>query len=222
MKKYFIITVIIFSVHFLSAQKHSIGITAGGTLSNMRSKVDGRSVTIDSKFGFTAGIIADIELATNLSFQPQLNFTQKGSKEKDEFNGDKETLTLNLNYLELPLNIIYKIPTGRNQFFIGGGPSISMGTGGKFIYKSSAHPEENDKNDVNFGNNEEEDDFKSFDGGINITGGVYINKKFMVALNYYQGFSNLFIKPVENESLRNRYFGLRFGFLLHSKPSPGK
>lgn len=222
MKKYLLVAAFVLTISILQAQSNSIGITAGSTVANMRSKVDGESVTIDSKIGFSAGIVADLSFAKNLRFQPMLNFTQKGAKEKTAFDGDKETISMTLNYLELPLNILYKLPSGKNSIFIGGGPSLSMGIGGKGKYTSSAYPEDNTKSTIKFGSNEDEDDFKAFDAGVNVTGGVYLKGGFMVAFNYYHGLSNLFINPSGNESLRNRYFGLRIGYMLSSKTAVTK
>jgi Outer membrane protein beta-barrel domain len=220
MKKYFFITALLIPVQFLCAQKNKVGITAGATLANMKSVFVGEPEKSGSKIGFTAGIMADIEMEKNLSFQPMLNFTQKGFKETNNSNGNKQSAVLNLNYLELPLNIIYTVPANKHRFFIGGGPSLSMGLSGKLKYKSSAFPDENEDISVKFGSNEEEDDFKSFDGGINVTTGIYLNNTVLIALNYYHGLSNLLINGNSDNSFRNRFFGLRIGYVLKTKASP--
>jgi outer membrane immunogenic protein len=116
---------ILLTAFSLSAQT-TIGFTAGASFANVTVKSGFISASPKSKTGITAGIIINAPLGSNFSFQPAVNFLQKGYKVKDETG----TETVNFYYLEVPLNFVYS--TKKNEgFFIGAGPSISYGISGK-------------------------------------------------------------------------------------------
>src|ERR1700749_3203431 len=87
----------------------------------------------DSRTGFQLGIILEIPLGhTGLFFQPALTYITKGRK-YDKNNDSLTTLatdtiynkqTLNVQYIEVPLNLTYKMPltaNHKNSFFISAG-----------------------------------------------------------------------------------------------------
>lgn len=82
MKTFFCIavsTVIFLSV--VTGQSIRFGLHAGVTSSFMNSKYQNVNEETDGsqKFGVSAGVVADVKLATNLCLTPSLNFTQKGA-----------------------------------------------------------------------------------------------------------------------------------------------
>ncbi len=212
MKKIFVITALTF-VHQYSFAQTKIGFMAGTTFSNYYSHVDGESEKVDPGFGFTTGVVASIPLFKKVSFQPMLNFTQKSAKESYGFD-QKETFTITTNHLEIPLNVLYNAKTGSSIIFFGGGPNLSFGLNGKMKFKSTSNPSENTSQKIKFGNNEDEDDFKPIDAGLNITTGVRLKKGILIAFNYYHGFSNLFVDGNKDNKLLSRYWGLRIGYLI--------
>ena len=52
-------------------------------ISSFREKGEGETNTVESRVGFTSGVVADIPLSKSASFQPGLQFTQKGGADKD-------------------------------------------------------------------------------------------------------------------------------------------
>src|SRR5262245_50769987 len=108
MKKLFALYIALFSLIVVNAQSVRFGITAGTSIASQKYKSSGLSITGDSKVGFTAGVLADAAISENFVFQPGLNFTQKGSK----LSSGGFTVTQTLNYIELPLNFLYKAPAG--------------------------------------------------------------------------------------------------------------
>src|SRR5687767_12419897 len=83
------------------------GVTAGVALASQKQKASGISITSDGKVGLTLGVLADVSVAENFTFQPGLNFTQKGGKINISEGGMSIEGTETLNYLELPLNFLY-------------------------------------------------------------------------------------------------------------------
>jgi len=214
MKK--IITIAIVASLFLtatSAQKTTFGFNGGLTMSSYKTKTDGDTYTSKSKTGFTAGIITDIPLGKSISLQPALQYTQKGGVEKETFDGYEYKSTVSLNYLELPVNLVYKTNSAHTKFYFGAGPSIALGLSGNAKMESGG---ESESTKINFGS-EEDDDLKGLDLGANILAGLMFKSGVSVSVNYNMGLSNLFIGGDKDNYLHNNYWGLRLGYMLKGK-----
>jgi hypothetical protein len=211
-KKLFILTMILASATIVLAQKPAMGIHAGATLANYKAEALGINLDADSKVGFMVGVMADFKVSKNFSFQPALNYLQKGGiLNVDEGDAGSTKTTLNLDYLELPLNFLYNVPSKSGNFFIGAGPSFSCGISGKYKAESGGETMEED---VNFGTGEE-DDLKPFDFGLNFLTGYQFKQGFVVSVNYTPGMTNL-----SNDSevkWKNNYFGLTLGYFFQNK-----
>jgi hypothetical protein len=87
--------------------------------------------------GFHAGAIADIGFSNHFSLQPGLLYIVKGTRLQNEADVEnKEKLAL--NYLEVPINLVFKIgKVGNAQFLIGGGPYFSYLLKAKDNFQSS-------------------------------------------------------------------------------------
>jgi hypothetical protein len=199
---------ILLTAFSLSAQT-TIGFTAGASFANVTIKSGFISASPKSKTGITAGIIINAPLGSNFSFQPAVNFLQKGYKVKDETG----TETVNFYYLEVPLNFVYS--TKKNEgFFIGAGPSISYGISGKdkIKYSGSGMPDDNQK--IKFGSGT--DEVKAFDLGANAVAGYKFKGGFMVSGNY-----NLGLTKINNDdgsgdagTIKHKYFSIRIGYMF--------
>ncbi|HEY5408065.1 MAG TPA: porin family protein [Ginsengibacter sp.] len=197
---------ILLTAFSLSAQTN-VGISAGASFSNITVKAAGVSASPKSKTGITVGIAIDAPLSSNFSFQPALNFIQKGYKIEDQ--GSKETV--NLNYLEVPFNFVYS--TRKNEgFFIGAGPSLAYGISGKDKFTSDGMPDDNQK--VKFGSSG--DEVKTFDFGVNALAGYKMKGGFMISANY-----NLSLSKINNDdgsgdgsTIKNKYFSIKIGYFF--------
>ncbi len=200
MKKVIVVCTAFVAVITISAQTAKFGVTGGITIASQKFKSSGISITSDSKVGFTVGLLADLGLSENFAFQPGLNFTQKGSK----FSSAGESVTQTLNYIELPLNFLYKAPAGSGSFFAGIGPVLNYGISGKA--KSSGVSE-----DINFGSSDN-DDYKAFEFSGNILAGYEFSNGFFADVSYNLGLSNILNGGDSENSAKNRYFGIRIGY----------
>ncbi|HEY1872039.1 MAG TPA: porin family protein, partial [Chitinophagaceae bacterium] len=196
-----------------SAQKATFGFSGGLTMSSYKTKSDGDTYTSKSKTGFTAGFVSDIPLSKSISLQPALQFTQKGGIDKETFDGEDYKMTITFNYLEVPVNIVYKTRSAKTKFYIGAGPSIALGLSGKGKVESGG---ETVSAKVKFGSGEN-DDFKGLDAGANMLAGLMFKNGVSISMNYNMGFSNLVIGGDKNNSLHNNYWGLRVGYMLKGK-----
>ena len=162
--------------------------------------------------GFNAGIMADVPVGKDFSFQPGLSFLQKGGKTSESFFGATISSTTSLNYLELPLNFVYKIKSKTGSFLIGAGPCMSYALSGKNkVTDGSGNTE---SHNIKFGSSDSSD-LKRFEFSGNILAGYEFAGGFFASINYNIGLSNL--DPQGGTKAKNYYAGLRIGYLLPMK-----
>jgi len=106
-----------------SAQELGFGVKGGITLADLDATGDQDTVPTGFRVGLVIGGFVTWPLAGRLEFQPEVLFTQKGSK-SDVLGG---TSTQKLDYLDIPLLVSYRIKGSREQSFaVFGGPSIGV------------------------------------------------------------------------------------------------
>jgi hypothetical protein len=176
------------------------------------------SVSFDESEGtkrlaaFHAGVIADLSLAESFSLQPQLLYSAKGVKVPDiDANLNVTTASYKLNYLELPVNFLYKPQVGPGKLFVGAGPYLALGLSGKYqdikVKFDGKKAEDLDETDENI-------HAKALDAGANFLAGYELNNGLLFSINYSLGLTN--IDPDGSKS-KNGYFGISVGYLLKSK-----
>jgi len=210
MKNLILILIICVAFYFTgNAQSVRFGINAGAAFANYTTTIDGTKANDQTKTGFAAGILVDIPLGTGFSFQPGLNFVQKGTKEKDSDGSNTLNASLNVNHIEVPLNLVYNTGGGNGGFFIGAGPSIAYGLSGDWKVTDGT---ESYSEKIKFGSTES-DDLRRLDMGANFLAGYRLNNGLTLSANYNLGLSNLI--PVSDDgSIKSHYFGIKLGFLF--------
>ncbi len=184
------------------AQKSSAILKGGVNLANV-SNGDGGVNDARNLTSFHAGIVADLELTSFLAIQPGLLFTGKGTKVEAGDEGDANFFRAKTNpyYVEIPVNLVLKTPTGPTRFFVGAGPYVAIGVAGKNKVTGSAlgtpfSSEEKIKwsnDDPATVNVEEGAGFgimKRFDYGLNGTLGIEVSK-LVLSANYGWGLTKL-------------------------------
>lgn len=111
-----------------------INITGGGNLSKINA-IDRSNYKVTTMFkpGFQVGLSADIPLGRRALFYPGIAFVSKGYKSKNATG----ITTLNANFIELPLSVLYKMGAGQANILVGAGPYVAYGLGGKWNFKKS-------------------------------------------------------------------------------------
>lgn len=180
------------------AQKGRFGFQVGGT----SSWIKGGSGYPDTKIDFTGGILYDIAVTNSFVIQPQLNYVSKGGK-SDYLNS-----SLNLDYVEMPVNFYYRQKPAKG-FFIGGGPYMGMAFSGKIKSDQGDY-------EVKLGD-EYSDDYRRMDFGLNFVLGYLLPNGIQVALNYSAGLAT--ISPIDYNQVDGtnpytRNIGLRISYLL--------
>ena len=84
------------------AQGITGGLKAGMNIANLHGD-DVIGPYYESKMGFCAGGFITFKVANIVAIQPEVLYTQKGTKQEEEFMGETWKATFNLNYLEIPV-----------------------------------------------------------------------------------------------------------------------
>lgn len=139
------------------------------------------------KSGMQIGAVANIGFSDALSLQPALLFSQKGTKE----DWDDATIKMSLNYLELPINVVYGLNLGGNQLQFFAGPYLGYGISGKI----SSDVEGFEDIDVQFISDaidadEDKAAVAPLDLGFNIGAGYKINN-IQIQADYGLGLANI-------------------------------
>jgi hypothetical protein len=156
----------------------TFGIKAGINSSKLTVSATGGSVSTESLVGFHIGGLVDIG-TDNFSFQPGVLFSTKGGKSSSEGGTSKATL----NYIEIPVNFLYKVPAGEGKVFFGAGPYFGYGI------SASGTDADGTKETVHFGSTS--DDVKNPDYGVNFLAGYQFSQGFAINVNYGLGLANL-------------------------------
>lgn len=211
MKKFLFFAVVLMSLNTY-AQNIQFGFTTGISIANYKSKVDGETESGKAKAGFTAGVFADIPIGKHFSFQPAVNFVQKGTKDEQAIFGVTSKYKITVNCIEVPLNFLYNTRGKAGNFFIGAGPSFAIAVGGKLTYDDGTNKM---SEKLKFGSGD--DDFiKPFDLGANFITGFSLNNGIMFSVKYNAGLNNLFPHGSDDGTLKSNYFGIKLGYLLKS------
>jgi Outer membrane protein beta-barrel domain len=229
-KKLIYLIVTCFFVNASMAQESAVFIKGGFNLANVSVKNDGSVDEAKALPSFHVGLQGDLPVIKNLlSIQPGLFFTGKGAK--TEFGSTTSAnyyrATSNPLYIEVPVNVVAKLPLGdkASKFFVGAGPYVAMGVAGKNkaegkIFNVAFSREQNIKfsNDDPTTSGEEGAGFniiRRFDYGLNGTIG-FEGKSAIFSVNYGLGLAKLQSGTNNNEDNNNKHRVLSFtvGFRL--------
>jgi hypothetical protein len=229
MKKTFLVLATTFLFVATYAQESNFFVKGGVNIANISINDNGSYDDANSLVSFHAGIIADLPVSKYFSFQPGLLFTGKGTKvqQGQPSSASYFKATSNPYYVELPVNLVAKIPLASegSNFFIGAGPYVAAGITGKNkaegkIFGATFKSEKS----IDFSNDnpttldyEEGAGFgiiKRFDYGLNGTAGFELNN-LLLSVNYGYGLAKL-NSNANNNNDKNKHRVLSFsvGFRL--------
>jgi|RhiMetdeSRZDD1v2_1073273.scaffolds.fasta_scaffold03306_12 outer membrane protein with beta-barrel domain len=212
--KVLVLTAIISTATFVAKSQGSatFGIRAGVNFQNITGKeFDGSDVDGKLKPGFNVGVNAEVPVAPDFYVQPGVLFSTKGRKDKDD-----DDIKINLSYIEVPINFLYKPALGDGKLLLGIGPYIAFAVGGKFTDNTG------DETDIKFKNSITAQEFladpyaKRIDVGGNLLFGYELSSKISAQLNAQLGMVkiNPKIDGVSNDKTKykNTGFGISLGY----------
>jgi len=206
MKKLLLSFLFAASVSAAFSQTVSFGIKVGLNLSELThaNQADYGSALLT---GFNAGGIVDIGFA-NFSIQPGIFYSTKGEKDTKEFtdlNQHYYPSKFELDYVEIPVNFLYKAkfsPAITLDF--GGGPYIGYGVSETL---KVSYPPSIITNDYS---NYHHYGYPNPDYGINFLAGFTLKGNWLIDAGYSIGLRNL----PSPEAAHNRVLSLSVGYLL--------
>lgn len=211
-----LIMVIVLSMTTKSFSQVIFGVKGGLNLANIFEKDNDGTYSKDykSKTGFHLGATAEFAISEKFAIEPGLLFSSKGFK----VEGDGITYTANLNYLEIPINAIYKIDLGSAKVLINAGPYLGFAMSGKYKASEAIFGENEDSKEqkIEIGSDKEKDDIKAIDFGLNIGAGVEI-KGITIGLQYGLGLANLSLYTDNGNTFKNKVLGISVGYKFSGK-----
>lgn len=183
----------------------TFGIQAGVNFYNINGKnTNGDKLNNKLKTGFEGGVNAEIPLAPDFYFQPGIMYNSKGAK----VDVGGSNATYNLNYIDVPLNLVFKpgLPTGR--VLLGFGPYVGYGIGGSV---KNGGPVTDTKFKKNAGTDPSTRYFKPLDAGLNLLAGYQFMNNLSLQLNAQLGVVNTNAYG-DGAKYRNTGFGISAGY----------
>jgi outer membrane protein OmpA-like peptidoglycan-associated protein len=224
---------------FLAAISHSqqyrIGMIGGIHQSKVLEKNDlpgwdSLKNDYSARTGVHFGFMANLPFSTgsNFYFQPSMIFYNKGRKFAARYDTTvSQTLYVNssehINYLEMPLNLVYKLRLGRSaRFIIGAGPYLS------FFYTGKIKTETVSKNgDYTVDENKDPavgdgpGKYAVMDYGVNGLAGFEFGRVFLTA-NYSRGLKDFYKPDNYTGTMRHQVMGMTVGVFIDKLAKSGK
>ncbi|NLR78828.1 outer membrane beta-barrel protein [Chitinophaga eiseniae] len=201
----------------------SLGIHGGYVNSGLESSGTSISRKPTTMNSWHAGVYFNVPLFKNGYLTPGLDYIVKGARWDYTISHPAEVFTsgtsrMKLRYLELPVNMVYKVPIGIGKFTIGAGPyaayclsgkyDLSVYTNGKEV-QSSSHSLDFKASPNIFGTDM---NLQRWDAGLNFTAGLEFNCFLTLKATY--GYGMVDIDKSANNEFKNRYWGVSLGFLF--------
>lgn len=214
------------SIGVIGGYSHATQRISGRTFSNAEFDSPNPAIFADAKYSpqWHGGVIADLGLIKGLHIQPQVLISSKGMKEEETRTDEhwvEGTYKTRLIYLEIPLNIVYKIKAGPGKIAFGAGPYFAFPLSG--TYKDNGKvidPSGRVVSEFNTEQNIQFDDFpgngfigkayKNSDAGVNFIAGYEFKNGLLFNINYSLGLTDVY--PKDPEVRKNAYFGISAGY----------
>lgn len=184
----------------------AVGIKAGPDFSSIANKTEGSKSTSNGLIGFEGGVYVQIPAAPQWVVQPALLYDRKGGKYT--FNTGY-VQTWGLNYLTLPIDILYKpeMPNGNGSWYLGAGPYIAYGISGKISDNGPASTSVDPFKDYGGGSQ-----LKRMDAGGHVQVGYETSGGFNIGLNASLGLMNIASHGNTNNTTHNTSFAVTVGY----------
>lgn len=179
----------------VSAAGARIGVKAGANLANQTGDAEGAS----SKLGLAGGVFVELKAGPKVAIQPELLYTQKGSKE--ESGGIEEKVKL--DYIEVP--VLLKLKLGAPG--VPTSPSIFLGPSLGFLASAKAEVSDGSSS----GSVDIKEFMKSTDFSAVFGAGLDVSK-LTFDVRYSLGFADI---SEGEDSIKNGVFSFMVGYFLN-------
>lgn len=220
------ITMVLCVVSITTFGQLKFGIEAGYNISQFSEKGSNQQFyDLSTINGFNIGLVAEEKLKKHFFVQTGLSFTEKGSEKiTTQFATNGASTTIKLNYLQLPVNLVYKVKLNHCiTALLGAGLYGAVGISGTNKGANTIKDANGNiinistvNNKVKFSNNTSQVDnnttyIKPFDLGYNVLAGLeWKNFQFKALLN--NGFTSIY--PTGSTTFRNNVYSFSVAYLM--------
>lgn len=173
------------------------------------------------KLGYGIGGFVEIPLKNNFDLRPSINYQQKGVKMTQDFIDEGievyRKAEIKLEYIEMPILLVYNFGKESRKWYVGAGPSFGYGISGKAEVTQSIDGNSETSyykpfKDIEGGGL----GFKQFDFSLNALVGMHVFEKGLIQLGYLHGFSNIEnTDEYEDNKFKNRSIMLSLGYYIN-------
>jgi OOP family OmpA-OmpF porin len=221
-----------------------IGLMGGPQMANITEKnsIPGWDTATgkyySGKSGFHVGMMAEIPISNYFYFEPAILYTQKGrnyakayqTSSSDSFYSYNSNISLSIQYVDIPLNVAYKIPISHkktNSFLISAGPYLSLFYNGKeTINEHNQFSSSTQSSDKTINTSEvldvgkKDDSYRTFGYGVNARAGFELGNVTLTGF-YSQGLDNLYYATYSG-TFNHKVYGASLGIWLGQIKDPVK
>lgn len=193
-----------------------LGLTAGLNMANEGTSVSGNLASFTDKGslkGLTVGPTVEAMVPIiGIGAEASALYSRKGSNFKYDISMPEDyNISLSgyrsISYIDVPLNLKYKMGIGIVNLFVTGGWYWSFALGGKVVVDNAVDnttneviPELIKKTNMSFSKS-----YNSFDTGFGFGGGVELLKKIQLSVNYSISVKNTATEQAMQDILNNSY-----------------
>lgn len=190
------------------------------------------------KSGIHIGIMAEIPFGSDshFFFEPALMYSEKGRTFKkifdtnsaDSFYSYNNTQTLNIQYIDIPLNLAYKLPLSHKKttnFILSAGPYLSLFYNGKKTINQNDQFQSSSSSNSTVVNKTEElevgkkdNSYRTFGYGVNGRAGLELGNVTLTGF-YSQGLDNLYYAAYKG-TFKHKVYGATLGIWLGQTKEP--
>jgi hypothetical protein len=217
MRKFLIVALCFISVGSFAQLR--LGVKGGFEMAKFFDKgSDQQYFSLSNINTIQAGLIAEKDLSDYFFFQSGLGYIQKGGFK--QFTGQANsgtTSTLKLNYIQVPVNIVYKESINKHiKGMVSAGFYAAVGISGtEKGYDQTTTGTNNIDRKVQFSNEAVYVNgatvVKPFDFGYNLSAGIEY-KKFQFTLDFSRGFKTIY--PFGTTNFANQTLGISVAYLM--------
>lgn len=196
------------------------GVKAGMNVSSLSK--DSNLSDQKSKIGFNAGVFMNAPLSENFSIQPEVLYSQYGSKVDGTSTStigattitDKSSYSVNLDYITVPVMFQYKLVP---SFYLEAGPEFGFLVGAKTKGDNTITTTTGGTSTTltSTGTTDIKDGTATFNFGAGIGAGYNITENIGINARYVAGFTDVAQdRPSGSDSVKNNVFqvGLNYKF----------
>lgn len=173
----------------------------------------------DLRIGFNAGVIIAFPVVPEFYIQSGLLYSLKGATGEETLGGVVMKQNIKINYIELPIHLLYKPMLGNGHLILGIGPYIALGISGNVKYEgggASLTQTIKFKNSVSLTDPGNYSYFRPLDAGADLLVGYEFNNNISFQINAQLGLLKLNPKYEfagnSKTSAKNTGFGLTIGY----------